>query len=795
MRTGFRKILRDLWGSKGRTLLVVFSIAAGVMALGMIQTSMGMMNDRMSASHVASQPMHVWLYLDGLVDDEMVAAIGRLPGIGEVQPRATSSVRWRLSRQEDWRQANLIAVDDYEEQPLNRIELKAGSWPGSNSLAIEAVHQAPFGLPPMGGTIYLDVGNRDRPMKVGGIVRDPLVASPPFEAYPAFFVTRTMMERLTGSADYGQLTFDLPVYSVEAADQAVGLVEEKLDAVGVNVAYRLTPGPDRHWAQDQMDGVGLVLKVMAVASLFLSVILVINTISAVIVQQIPQIGIMKTVGAVSRQIAPLYLSGVVVYGVLSLMVSVPLGTAAGKFMGGWMLAMLNVPAGSYGLQPGTFWLQVGAGLVVPMAAALWPVLRGAAISVRKALGVYGLGSGQYGKGRIDQLLGRIRGLPRMASLSLRNTFRRAGRAALTETVLITSGAIFIMVMSTHYSLVETIAEIWRGLGFDALVVFQGPQRIEEVVPLMEARPNVARVEMWTWLTGQAHADADDPEAASQRITLRGLPRDTEMFQPNLVAGRGLVAQDGRALLLNQKLAEDMGLGVGETIDIDLPNGKTTRWTIVGLLMDIADNQETAYVQGDRLNRDLGILGRGYVAEIKAVDDSPAAQYSLVSDLRESMEAAGIEIGFARAATEDQEMAEAQFTVLTTVLMTVTVLMAVVGSIGLSGTLSINVIERRREIGVMRAVGASSADVARIFMGEGLLLGLISWAIAVPLGLIAGRPFVQAIGSVIEFPSQYSVALKGLWIWLAIVVVLSLVASWLPARRATQISVSESLAYE
>jgi putative ABC transport system permease protein len=153
---------------------------------------------------------------------------------------------------------------------------------------------------------------------------------------------------------------------------------------------------------------------------------------------------------------------VVAYGVLSLMVAVPLGTAAGKFLGGWMLAMLNVPAGSYGLQPGTFWLQVGAGLVVPLAAALWPVLRGAAISVRKALGVYGLGTGQYGKGRIDRLLGRIRGLPRMTSLSLRNTFRRAGRAALTETVLITSGAIFIMVMSTHYSFVETIAEIWRG---------------------------------------------------------------------------------------------------------------------------------------------------------------------------------------------------------------------------------------------------------------------------------------------------------------------------------------------
>ncbi len=795
MRTGFRKIVRDLWGSKGRTLLVVFSIAAGVMALGMIQTSLSMMNDLMTAAHVASQPMHVWVFLDGLVDDEMVAAIRRLPGIREVQPRATRTVRWRLSRDEDWRQANLIAVQDYEEQSLNRIELKDGRWPGSNSLAIEGAHQAGFGVPGIGGTIYLDVGGRDRRLKVVGIVRDPLLASPPFEAFPGMFVSRTMMERLTGSADYSQLAFDLPAYSEQAVEAAIDQLQDKLDTVGLNIAFQIATGPTRHWAQDTMDGVGLVLKVMAVASLFLSVILVINTISAVIVQQLPQIGIMKTVGAISRQIAPLYLSGVLVYGILSLLVAVPLGSAAGQLLGRWMLNMLNVPAESYGLQSDTLLMQMGAGLLVPLAAALWPVLRGVAISVRKALGVYGLGSGHYGQGRIDRLLARVRGMPRMAILSLRNTFRRAGRAALTEAVLITSGAIFIMVMSTHHSFIETIADIWRGLGFDALVVFQGPQRIEEVVPLMQARPNVDRVEMWTWLTAQAHTVEDGPNGESQRIGLRGIPRQTEMFQPNLVAGRGLVEQDGHALVLNQKLAEDLGLDVGDPIEIDLPNGKTTRWTIVGLVIDITGNQETAYVQRDLLNRDMGILGRGYVAEIKAIDDSPAAQYALVSDLRRSMQAAGVDIGYARAATEDREMAEAQFTVLTTVLMTVTVLMAIVGSIGLSGTLSINVIERRREIGVMRAVGASSADVARIFMGEGLLLGLLSWAIAVPLGLIVGKPFVKAIGEVIEFPGQYSLALQGLWIWLAIVIVLSLLASWLPARRATQISVNESLAYE
>jgi ABC-type lipoprotein release transport system permease subunit len=66
---------------------------------------------------------------------------------------------------------------------------------------------------------------------------------------------------------------------------------------------------------------------------------------------------------------------------------------------------------------------------------------------------------------------------------------------------------------------------------------------------------------------------------------------------------------------------------------------------------------------------------------------------------------------------------------------------------------------------------------------------------VPIGLLAGKPFVNAIGELIDFPGQYSPAVHGLWIWLAIVLILSIVASWLPARRATQISVSQSLAYE
>jgi putative ABC transport system permease protein len=86
-------------------------------------------------------------------------------------------------------------------------------------------------------------------------------------------------------------------------------------------------------------------------------------------------------------------------------------------------------------------------------------------------------------------------------------------------------------------------------------------------------------------------------------------------------------------------------------------------------------------------------------------------------------------------------------------------------------------------------------VGFVFVTEGLLLGIISWAQAVPISVVAGRYFVDAIGEVIDFPAVYHYSLAGVWTWLAIVAVLSLLASWLPARRATRISVRESLAYE
>jgi len=119
----------------------------------------------------------------------------------------------------------------------------------------------------------------------------------------------------------------------------------------------------------------------------------------------------------------------------------------------------------------------------------------------------------------------------------------------------------------------------------------------------------------------------------------------------------------------------------------------------------------------------------------------------------------------------------------------------VGGIALSGVLTLSVLERRREIGVMRAIGASSWAIARLFIGEGLLLGWMSWLIALPLSLPVGRLMPQAVGSALQLDLVYKYTPVGAVLRLVIITILSIIASWLPARGATRISVRESLAYQ
>jgi putative ABC transport system permease protein len=791
MSIAYRKVWRDLRNNLGRTALVVASIAIGVMALGLITSSRSLMARQMVASQVDSRPTQLRMNIWPGIDDATLRMIRRQPDVAGVRGVVFAGLRWRPSPAAEWSDANLIAVDDYRTQTYDLITLRSGQWPSSAGIAVEHNHVAPFAVPALGGQVEFEVNGRAKPVTLTGIVRDPREIGPPFNSEPTFYVTRATMTTLGLSDRYNRIYVAVADYSEARAEAVRDTLTTRLETLDVAVNQaRVTP-PDRHFVQDTMDGVFFVLTVMAALSLGMSTILVINTITAILAQQVPQIGIMKTVGGLRTQIGMMYLSGVLVYGLLSLLVAVPVGAVSGWLLADWLMTLINVPAAGFELLPATFLLQFFTGLIVPVLAALWPIVQGVAISVREAISQYGLGTGNYGRRAIDRVLGRVGGLPRTWTLALRNTFRRMSRAALTLVTLIGAGTIFMMVLSAQHSFDTTLINIFRSFGYDVILGFQSWQRIDRVAPILADQPNVSRVEMWQFVNATTPGAGETPED----LLVRGIPRDTELFTPELTAGRGLDPRDQRAVLLNEKIAGELGLGVGDRLELDFGDGPANTWTIVGLIFDLAGDGRTAYLYREVLARDLGFVGRASVAEIRLVRNTLADQLDAEGQLRRALEAEGIAVGFSQTQLQAREEASAQFNILTTILLIMTALIGTVGAIGLSGTLSINVLERRREIGVMRAVGASSLDVGMVFMGEGLLLGLVSWLVSIPIAFVAGGYFVSVLNEIIDFNGSYYFAYHSVWLWLAIVVTLSLLASWLPAKRATEISVRESLAYE
>jgi putative ABC transport system permease protein len=140
--------------------------------------------------------------------------------------------------------------------------------------------------------------------------------------------------------------------------------------------------------------------------------------------------------------------------------------------------------------------------------------------------------------------------------------------------------------------------------------------------------------------------------------------------------------------------------------------------------------------------------------------------------------------------------ESQFNVLIVFLLVMAVLLAVVGAIGLMGTMSLNVLERTREIGVMRAIGASDGAILKIVIVEGILIGLLSWLMGTVLALPLSKVLSDAVGaSIFQTSLSYTYSMGGVELWLAVVILLAAVASFWPARNASRVTVRDSLAYE
>jgi putative ABC transport system permease protein len=791
----WRKVLRDLWGNKARTVLVVLSIAVGVFAVGMIAGSQSVFSRGLNDTWASANPPSAVLYTMPF-DDEFLWAVRNMPEVEEADGRRSMYLRFKANPQaEQWRNIELYTYPDYDDIRVQEVWPERGAWPPpEKEVLIERSSLAWMGVQE-GDTILVEAPNgRLRELPIAGTAHDIGEMDASWNDFAVGYIAVETLEwfGLPRSFDELNIVVTGDKTDLDRINRVAQEVRERVEKSGRTVYGTWIPTPGKHPAEEVVQPMILLLGALGLLSLLLSGFLVVNTLQALLAQQIRQIGIMKAVGGRNGQIMGVYYIMVLIYSLLALAIAIPLGALGAQAMVNYMANLLNFDLEGLTIPLSVLGLEIGVGLVVPLLAALYPILSGVRVPAREAMSDYGLSSTHFGQGLLDRLLERVRGLSRPMLLSLRNTFRRKGRLALTLATLTLGGAIFMAVFSVRASLLLTLEDMFEYVDYDALVGFRRGYRIEQIEREALEVPGVVAAEAWRF-GNTRRIRPDDTE--SDTIWLRAPRADSELVNPTVVEGRWLLPEDESAVVINTQLLKDepdVKLGDDIVLKVD---GDETIWRIVGIIKGTPPIP-MVYVNLPYYSQIEGGVGRAGVVFVKTEQHDTAYQEQVAKAMEEHFESFGFQVDWRQTSNSERARSEAQFNVLIMFLLIMAVLLAVVGGIGLMGTMSLNVLERTREIGVMRAIGASDGAVLQIVIVEGLLIGTLSWLVGAALALPLGKALSDIVGySIMQAELSYNYSVEGVGLWLALVLILAALASFWPARNASRVTVRDVLAYE
>ncbi len=478
------KILRDLWIYRSRTLLITMIIGIGAAAIGMILGTRNLVVTGMEQIWRGMNPAMINLFIFPEISEDELYTIGHIDGVTNIEGFSSQSVEWRINPEDEWKMGTLTARNDYENQTMNKLDLVEGDWP--HDRVIIKLKTQLFGIQD-GDQIELRIDNKTYRAPGEGKIYDQMSHPAQFGGTAQFFVNNDFYAYLIGNNDFSRALVRADLWDEDEVTQLADTIADRLKKMGYESGRWITE-PNKHFFQDQIDGIFMMLGVLGGLSLILGLLVVYSTINSIIASQTDQIGIMKAIGARSSQIIRFYLTVVLIYGLLALAISAPLGIFGAYAMSTWLVSGFGADIGGFQIDKTAVIVQSIIALFVPLLAALIPITSAGRITVREAISTYGLSTRV---GILDRALNKIKILTRMLILTISNAFRHKARVALLELSLVLSALVFMMVVSVSDSVNYTIRDVlFKILDNNITLVFENPVRIDYVEPLTMEFPDV-----------------------------------------------------------------------------------------------------------------------------------------------------------------------------------------------------------------------------------------------------------------------------------------------------------------
>jgi putative ABC transport system permease protein len=783
------KLLRDLQAEAGRNLIMLAAIGVALFGVMVMLGTYAIVTREVRVNYLSTNPASA--SIDVAVTPRVLKLARSFPGIADAEPR--SVVEARVEVDGAWMRMLVFVVDDFATMRLNTFTPISGAWPPpKGTMLIERMAKDVIGAAE-GAPATIKLGSNPAvPIEVSGFVHDTTLAPAWQEQSGYGYMTMETFALLGAPPVFEELRIlvdgDPDQATVDA--KAVELAQA-LRADGADVHAIKAPPVGKHPHQGQIAISLAMFLSLAVLSLVLAAILVAAVLAASLARQSREIGIMKAVGARSTQIATMYVAALALLGAAAALVSVPLAIPAANGLATLLGDTMNFTITSGAIPLWVYAVVIAASLLMPTLAGLPSIVRASRVTVSQALAGAGQASAP-GAGPVVRALSALVGNGITLRLAIRNTLRRRGRMILLIALLATGGALFVGALSVREGWRAVAASVLSDRHYDTELRLAEPVADDRLVAAMNASRAVQQFEVWGFAPASfANGGGIDvmrtyPDRGHGSFSLFGAPEDVSLVSYPIIDGRWLLPSDTDALVLTQQNHAGGGREVGDRIAVSL-DGEVHEFTIVGVVREVGGGG--AYVTRAELDTITGGES-GQMLRVQFDRSRPDALTKFEAALADA--GIGVERAFGIETLYQAIVGHVEVPV--TMLVSAAVLLAAIGGLGLASMMTIAVVERTREIGVMKAIGAVPGVIVRMIVAEGLFVAGISWIVSI----VAALPLILGIdqlgASMFGMPLPFMVSLPAVAIWLGLVVIISLVASAVPARRASLLIVRQALAY-
>jgi putative ABC transport system permease protein len=807
------KLRRDLRGNWTRFALMAVAIAVSLTVCGAVLYAWSAVGRETRSAYLGTEPASATILLDEPLTAqamaEIVQATEARAGVIEATGRTQVESSIKVNGEARDNPVQVFAAPAGDPMDMARFQVEGGEWApaqdeifiGSDSLDLLDVS--------VGDTVSLrQTAGGPLTLRVAGTVYDPSLAPSGQEqrghAYvPAETLLASVDQPLLNQlkvqlADPGATTasLDRDLITAEAARLGAWLEDE----YGVKLREIQVPEPGAHPHQFQADVLLLSLLGGGFAALLLSTILVATMLNTLFARQIPQIGILKAIGARSRSIGGMYLAMILVVAAASTLLSLGPGAWLGRALADQILSMLGVQPESLNPDWWSYVAVMALGLLLPPIMTLLPLVRASRTTVRAAIDHHGGSARPSAATRVLAKLGWLGRANRTLLLALRNTVRRPARLLLSVGLLAGAGIVFVTAISIGDGMSAVAEEQEQARVWDVEIQLARPADPTEAAAAVSRLPGVTDVEGLTVATtslasrGSVPVTRTYPDQGHGRVSVFAIPPERSMFvAPDLVAGRWPQPDETGAVVLSVSARDDNvpATNVGDDVELSI-EGKATTWEVVGL----ADDQSgSTYTTAAGFASALDQPSQVNLLRIITDEHDEGTRSAVAVEAEEALQDAGLTVKDAASVSRANESSQGHVGPLVTIMLAIAIAMGIVGGIGLASTMGANVLDRTREFGVMHAIGAQPRIVRRSVVAEGLLIGLVSCLVALPpaLGFIA--LLGNGLGNVMmDGPIPYRVSVLAMAIWVAISTIGAALATDAAATRASRVTVREALAY-